>query len=401
MKTEDKLKEKIQHEATNYISQYDNLFLEWATSAGKTLAALKIIDRLKGNWYILCKETNHINNWLEEINKHGYQHLLKYITLFCYSSLHKHLNTNANLILDECHGAISELRIERINTIHSEKRVFLSAKIPILKYRALEKLFTNKSVYRFTISMDNAINSNMLPEPTIYIVDCVLNDDKVTEKYIKTKGKAKKALKFFCSAKEMIRKLTELKRKKIDNYQLTVNCTEQEYYQLITKDINYFGRRATFSIFYKHKWLNLGAQRKTFVANCKTKYLKPIIEKHKSSRFVCFTGSIKQSEHFSKNTVNSNRAKDKNQIIIDKFNNGEISEIFAVKMLRESMNFKNIEVGIVTQLDSEELSFIQMLGRCFRAEHPIIYVLVMRNTRDEVYLQNALKEIDPKFIKTY
>ena len=68
-------------------------------------------------------------------------------------------------------------------------------------------------------------------------------------------------------------------------------------------------------------------------------------------------------------------------------------------MLQEGMNLKDIEAGIIVQLDGEERAFIQKFGRTLRADSPEQYIIYFRATRDEEYLNNALENIDKKYIK--
>ena len=68
-------------------------------------------------------------------------------------------------------------------------------------------------------------------------------------------------------------------------------------------------------------------------------------------------------------------------------------------MITEGMNITNIEAGIITQLDGKERLFIQKAGRVLRADDPIAYIFYYKNTQDEVYLKNALENIDEKYVK--
>ena len=56
-------------------------------------------------------------------------------------------------------------------------------------------------------------------------------------------------------------------------------------------------------------------------------------------------------------------------------------------------------MGIIVQLDGKERLFIQKFGRSMRAEDPVSFVFYYKNTQDEVYLKNALENIDPKYVQ--
>jgi superfamily II DNA or RNA helicase len=140
----------------------------------------------------------------------------------------------------------------------------------------------------------------------------------------------------------------------------------------------------------------LGAQRKRLLAAAKTGYVRQYLDYDK--RFVCFTGSIEQCNLIGgENAIHSSKS---NRVeVITKFNDLEIDHLFAVNMLRESMNLRNIEVGYIVQLDNQEKSTIQMLGRSFRSKNPTMYVFIAKKTVDERYAENAFSQIPKKFIK--
>ena len=84
--------------------------------------------------------------------------------------------------------------------------------------------------------------------------------------------------------------------------------------------------------------------------------------------------------------------------VIANFNDKKINSLFAVGMANEGMNLNDIQIGIIIQLDGNERSFIQKYGRAMRADNPVQYIFYYKDTQDEIYLKNALENIDSKFI---
>lgn len=344
-----KEKDKIQENAVKLSESYPSLLLSLATGVGKSLAAIKIIERnSEEDWYILCKEINHINNWLEEFKAHKKEYLLPKIKIFCYDSLHKYINTKANLVLDEGH-AITFLRLNLIKQIEYKKVIILSATVEEDKKELLREI--TGSLKEYHISISDAINKGLLPPPKVFIVDVILNDKQRIE-------------------------YSELNNK--------VEYFKGQHYKLQQK-------------WSEWKWLNTALKRKNFLANCKTEKVKEILIKLKNKRLVCFTGSVDQCNKLGGKYVVHSKQKN-NAEIINLFNTEKIDKLFAVNMLREAMNLTNIQAGIITQLDNKKLSFIQMLGRVFRAELPECYILVVKDTQDEVYLQTVLEGFDTKYL---
>lgn len=401
-RTKTNIRNEIQGNIVNKIQKYDNIVLQWATGVGKTLAALKAMQSVGGTWYIVCSEIAHIKTWEDEIKKHKIKCDNCDIQIFCYASLKKYVNTKANIILDECHHAISELRQTYFSEIESQKRIFLSATLPKTTYVEVVNLFTNNSIYREKIGISKAIELGILPEPLVKVIMCRLDNTYKSWVYVKSKGKkdiksGEPRPKYSSSYRGRWDVIKMLKGQ--PRYELHISCTEQEYYDLCNEDIKYYKK-----MLYSQKWmqfmlLNTATKRKRFLAEAKTKYLDSLVDKIKDDnlRHVVFTGSIKQANLF-KNVIHSKQDRKYIRSTIDRFNKLKIDNLVCVQMLRESVNLRNIDIGVITQLDSKELSFVQMLGRCFRSETPILYVLCMKDTRDEAYLNTALKEIDEKYI---
>lgn len=316
------------------------LFLEWFTGIGKSLAALRILKEHKGNWVIVVKELNHILTWEDEFKKWKI-HRPKNLEIITYDSLHKlSKRKKYNLILDEAHG-ITALRLKKLKQLSIERVLGLSATMPAEKRTLLNKL----SVFTYyTISMAKAIEEGIQPEPEIRVG------------YIT---------------------LSEGQRAKYDGYTAAIWKAMEDNNE----------ERAKY----------IGAARKRYLASCKTAYVIKYLDL--SKRFVCFTGSIDQCDILGgENVVHS---KTENRVeTIAAFNDLKIDHLFAVNMLRESMNLRNIDVGYIIQLDNQEKSFIQMLGRSFRSTTPIVYVFICKNTVDEGYAKTAFSSIPKRYIQS-
>jgi superfamily II DNA or RNA helicase len=315
------------------------LFLEWFTGLGKSLAALQIINYHKGSWLIVVKELNHMITWQDEAIK--WKISLKDVELISYDSLHKLSKKKSyNIILDEAH-AITSLRLKKLQVLNIKRLVALTATMPVTKKMLINKLGNFRY---YPINMAKAIEEGIVPTPTII---------------------------------QLMISLNPAERRKYDNY------TGSIWHAM--NDGN------------DDKAKIIGAARKRFLADCKTAYISKHLDYKK--RFVCFTGSINQCNEIGGLNVIHSEAKDKLETIT-KFNELKIDNLFAVNMLRESMNLRNIEVGYIVQLDNQEKSFVQMLGRSFRSINPLVYVFTCKNTVDEGYSQTAFASIPKKYIVT-
>ena len=362
-------REEIQEKCLKLILENNNTIVELATSVGKSLIAINAIEEIGGKWSIVLAETNHKLTWEAEFKKHNKEHLLKDIKFFCYQSLHKHL-TDTHLVMDEIHHLLtSEKRLDMLSKLNPIKFIGLSA---TLSRTQKENLFNNLGKFAiYKVSLSEAIDMNILPEPKVYFIKVSLDNIKKDFKFHWAKDKI-------------------------------VMCTEQEYYVNISNRIEFFKLKYfnSHNEFDKNKWLKCATDRKRFLSSIKTKFVKETLTKT-TKRLICFTGSIEQAEELSngKTAIHSKLSEDKRKSLIEGFNTGKIDRLFAVGMLRESMNLNNIELGIIQQLDNNTKMYNQVTGRSMRSLSPLQYVFYVKDTQDEVYTQTVLEDFDKKYIE--
>lgn len=366
-------KDAIQDYAVRLSETYNRIIFEIATGGGKSLSAIRIIERIGGNWCIVIAEINHELNWRNEFILHGREHLLKNVTFKCYASIHKDIK-DEHYVLDEIHRVFSDNRLEALKKIISTQKdkyiLGLSATLTRTQKDALHNIIGE--YYNFRITISQAVQWGLLPKPSIYLVPVQLDNSKKNHTFSFNKNK-------------------------------TIKCTEKEKYDFISGRIDYFKKKYfdTREEFDKIKWLSAGNTRKKFLSECKTKFAKILVEKLKDKRFICFTGSIKQSEELSKGlSIHSKINKKGREKLITQFNNGEIDYIFTTNMLREGMNLHNIEAGILVQLDNQEKNMIQQLGRTMRSLIPEFYILYVEDTQDFTYLTTATEGLDKQYVAT-
>ena len=364
---------QIQDYAVKLSETYNRIILEHCTGLGKSLAAIRIIERVGGNWCIVIAEINHELNWRNEFVTHGKEHLLKNVTFKCYASIHKDIK-NEHYILDEIHRVYSDSRLESLKKIvsiqHDKYLLGLSATLTRTQKDILHTIIGEHYVFKITISQ--AVQWGLLPKPSIYLVPVQLDNTVKSHTFSFNKDKV-------------------------------IKCTEKEKYDFLTGRIDYFKKKFfdTRNEFDKIKWLSAGNTRKKFLSECKTKFAKILVDKLKNKRFICFTGSIKQSEELSKGlSIHSGINKKGRERLITQFNEGKIDYIFSTNMLREGMNLNNIQAGLVIQLDNQEKNLSQQLGRAMRSLIPEFYVLYVEDTQDFTYLTTATEGLDKQYVAT-
>jgi len=393
-------KDDIQSESISLISTNDRLLLSWATGCGKSYAFIKIQEYLKAKiTWIVVAEIAHIKNWEDEYKKHGKEELLKKTKIFCYASLKNNVNDNIDLLcLDEGHHAASEIRLDYLSTIKANKIVLLTATLGVENKYYIEGIYGKFK--EFKISLKQAILWGILPKPRIFLIpltlEKVIRDCIVEESW----GKVKDRVTIYCNYGDRWQYLTH-KKDTYPNVKLVISCTQYEKNFHLNAQFIYYKNlyMRTRQEFAKVKWMLIGSERKRFLADSKTNKVKPFIKLLKKKRFICFCGSIVQAELLGKKNAIHSKMKDSTPAeVIDNFDKRKINSIFAVGMLQEGQNLSGIEAGVIIQLDGVERPFTQKSGRTLRADEPILLVFYYKDTRDEEYMQNIIKDIDPEYI---
>lgn len=365
-----------------------NILLEWCTGAGKSFAAITLQAQMNSQKTFICvAEIAHIENWRKEYIKHGYEHLLETTEIFCYASLKKHANKQCDLlILDEIHNAFSDTRFFYLSSIKTNRFIGLSATINDEDKVSLKDLYKDVTVY--TITLEDAIEMELISKPVVNIMLLDLNNTDKTE--IIEFNRGRNIHEIHCDYQQ--RNAYIYAKNKYPTLNLKIHCTQQEKYNYL----NELYERARIT--KRMGWLRHGSNRKRFLSDCKLLELNALTQKLMllNKRFICFCGSTEQADILGGD--NAIHSKKDAKSVLNKFNSYEINSLFAMKMLTEGQNLPGIEVGVIGQLDGTERPFIQRFGRSLRADFPEVYILAFKNTKDMDYLKNVIENIPEGFI---
>ena len=388
MTKKEESRQLIKSHTEELFDEHPVLILCWATGCGKSYAAINLQARMNSQKTFICvAEIAHIQNWRDEYIKHGYEHLLESTEIFCYASLKNYVNQSADLlILDEIHHAWSEARTFLLTSLKVKRVIGLSATLENEHKYLFNDIFKNMAVY--TITMEEAIEMEILPKPKVYLIPLKLNNSKKSETIEFKRGRNINEI--HC---DYLQRNTYIYAKsKYPTLNLIIHCTQKEKYDYIDAEYN----RA--AMYKRTGWLRYGGVRKKYLSDCKTDKIKEICKtlQEDGKRFITFCGSIEQAEMvMAENCIHS---KKESNSILKRFNSKEINSIYAVKKLVEGVNLVDINAAVIGQLDGTERPFIQMTGRSLRAEFPEVYVLYFRDTKDEDYLQNVINTIPEEYL---
>ena len=367
-----------------------SILAELPTSAGKSRIAIEYINEksIKGNILIVVPRLILFDNWKDEFVKWGYQDTLKQVTFTTYVSLPKHAGSNYNLIIyDECHH-LSERARDAANEIISDYKILLSATVTRPLKKEIKLLFPGIECYK--ISLKEAIDENILPDPKVYLVPLQLDEKTIDQFFITGPKKVKNPTIVPFSSR------FQAKRDKTHAYK--VICTQAQYYEEASSMVDFYKRqyfRTNNQIIY-FRWQKAAKDRLMWLSSLKNDVTKKILSSLKDKRTLTFCNSIEQTEILGKYCINSKN--DSSSKYLEEFNKGKINHITSCNMLNEGCNLVNCQVGIFVSINSSEIMTTQKNGRLLRHSEPIIFIIYYKNTREDELVQEMINNYNPELI---
>ena len=332
-----------------------SILAELPTSAGKSRVAIEFINEkgLKGNILIVVPRLILFDNWKDEFVKWGYRDTLKQVTFTTYISIAKHCDKHYDLVIfDECHH-LSERAREAVDYIDSEYNILLSATVKKPLKKEIKLLFPGIECYK--VSLKEAIDENILPDPKVYLVSLQLDNVNINQFFLTGPKKVKNPKEVPFSSR------FQAKRDKTHAYK--VMCTQAQYYEEMSSMVDFYKRqyfRTNNQIIY-FKWQKAAKDRLMWLSGLKNDVTKKILSTLKGKRTLTFCNGIEQTEILGKYCINS---KNENSTeYLDKFNKKKINHITACNILNEGANLTECQVGILVSINSSETMVIQKVGK--------------------------------------
>lgn len=378
----------LREEISNLLNEYTakEVVLELSTGYGKTRMALEYINKHSPkNILIVIPRLILIDNWKDEIKKWGFEELLDKITFSTYKSLHKHTGVIwSHIIADEAHHLSNRCK-DILLEIKSEYKLFLSATLKTeLKWWIAYKYPKVKFI---TVSLKEAINNEVLPDPKVILIPLTLDNYNSTEILIKKNKKTNLIKECFYKERWKYMKL----------YNCHIKCTPQQYYDEISQEIEYWKKQSLFKKSFEFKWLKCCNDRLKWLSNQKNSIVITILKQLKDYRVLTFCNSIEQTELLGKYCINS---KNKDAMKhLNMFNEGKIKHITACDMVNEGVNLTNCRVGLFAAINSSEILVKQKNGRVLRHKEPVIIIPYYKNTREEELVVKMLENYNKNLIQ--
>lgn len=366
------------------------ILAELPTSFGKSKIGIDLALRDNPmNILIVVPRLVLIENWKQEFSKWGLRYFLNKVTFSTYVGLNKHTEEHWDCIIFDEVQHLSARCIDFVSTMEIEHAIMLSATVTKNMKWELKSLFPDLNIY--TVKMKEAIDSEILPDPRVFLVPLSLDNTKAVHTIVEhPKAKIIKE----CLYKDRWQYLRD------KNVQVHIKCTEFQYVNELGSKIDFWKKRymATRNEGVKTKWLFLAGQRLKFLSQIKNPILIPLLERLKSQRVLTFCSSIEQTEILGKNCINSKNKEA--SIILEKFNDKKIDHITACNMLNEGMNLVDCRIGLYANLNSSEIIIKQRLGRILRHKDPVIIIPYFQGTREEELVEKMLEDYNPELVTT-
>lgn len=295
------------------LSTIDNtkcLILELITGFGKSKLSIDLVNYIcervyneqqeSTNILILVAKTVHKQTWKDEIEKWG-GIKSDYITIECYESLKKYRDSYFDVVVCDEMQHLSEARLEVLDTIHvSEAIIGLSATI---KKDLREYFKTNYKADVIKCGLKEAVEDEVLPEPTVFLLPLHLDNVKVTYK-----------------TKRFKRDIITTQRGYYDNMSSLIEWYKNKYFNSRNERI-------------KNLWLSSAGKRLKWLSEQKEAIILSLLDKFKDHKTLTFCSSIEQSERLGKYNITS---KNKDSVRnLEMFNSNKVKHITACNILNE------------------------------------------------------------------
>lgn len=368
-------REEVNSLALSQIDRTKYMILELITGMGKTKVAIDLINHICDRVFrndecpttvlILVAKTVHKQTWKDEIEKWG-GIKSDYITIECYESLKNYENSYFDVVVADEMQHLSEARIDVLETIHiNESFIGLSATI---KRDMRDYFIYNHKAEVIKCGLKEAVEDEVLPEPTVYLLPLSLDTTNYTYK-----------------VKKFGRDIITTQKGCYDSISSLIEWYKNKYFNSRNERI-------------KNLWLSTAGKRLKWCAEQKEALVLSLLDKFRNHKTLTFCSSIEQSERLGKyNITSKNRDSVKN---LELFNANRIKHITACNILNEGVNLTNCRIGIFCNLNSSEIVVKQRVGRILRHKSPIIIIPYFKDTREEELVQKMIEEYSEESIVT-
>jgi superfamily II DNA or RNA helicase len=354
-------REQVQQEALNIALKNRRCGLGISMGVGKTLIGLKYIDHWQNKTnvkaLVVAPKLSIFESWKDDAQKFNIN--IDNVQFTTYLSLNKYNPSEFNLIvLDECHSLLytHDVFLKMFNG----RILGLTGTPP--RYHRSEK---GEMVYQYCPIMYN------------YITDDAVDDDILNDYRI------------------IVHRMALSSENNIH-----VQFKNNNFYTSEVKNYAYQSRRIMEAETKKQEQI-ASIMRMKSIMEYKTKevYARELLN-HIKEKCIVFCNTQDQADKLCKYSVHSNNSESEENLQM--FKDGTIKKLSCVMQLNEGVNIPNLEAGIIMHSYGNERKASQRIGRLLRlnpTQTATVHILCYKDTVDERWVNEALKDLDQSKIK--
>lgn len=358
-------RDEIQKDALTVALNHKNCGLAISMGVGKTLIGLKYIEKHslgekdKLRVLIVAPKLSIFETWNDEAKKHNID--ITGVDFTTYLSINKKDPNNYDVVvLDECHN-------------------LLFSHVGFLGHYQGKILGLTGTPPRYANSEKGKMVNQYCPILFKYITDDAV-DDSILNNY------------------RIIVHRLDLSFKST----IKISTKNKSFYTSEMKNYEYWTNRVDESTTPKQKQISsIMRMRALMDYTTKEVYAKTLLNEIED-KCIVFCNTQAQADRVCKHSIHSeNPDADENLV---KFKNDEITKASCVLQLNEGVNIPNLRAGIIMHAYGNERKSTQRIGRLLRLnpdETAIVHILCYKNTIDEHWIKQALKDLDNNKIKYF
>jgi superfamily II DNA or RNA helicase len=358
-------REIIQSQALKKTENYKRCGLGISMGVGKTRIAIQHLQKNYNPLIRVLVVTPTIavqKSWTDELEKMNLTGLSAHITFSTYISITKHNPDDYDIVyLDECHSLLESH--EPFLSMFKGKILGLTGTPPIRKTTEKYRMVQKYCPIVFKFSVDEATEQS------------ILNDYQIVVHML-----------------ELSKVNTMMKQAKTGN----------KWYTSEVADYLYLSGRVINARSPKDKQFS-SIMRMKALMDYKTKedYVKTLLQ-NVSTKCIVFANTQKQADKICQHSYHS--ANPMSAHNLELFSDGRISKLSCVLQLNEGITIPNLKAGIIMHAYGNERKTSQRIGRLLRLnpdEKATCHILCYKNTVDEKWVEDALKDLDAEKIRYY
>ena len=357
-------REQVQQDALDIAIKHKRCGMGISMGVGKTLIGLRYLDYYRGldkkvRVLIVAPKLSIFDSWKSDAEKFNID--INNVEFTTYLSLHKKDPSDYDvLVLDECHSLL-----------HSH-HAFLG----MFTGRILGLTGTPPRHYK---SEKGEMVSRYCPIVFSYITDDAVGDDILNDY-----------------------KIIVHKMSLGTGNDIPVKLKDKTFYTSEFKNYSYWSQRIMDASTKKQEQIASIMRMKALMGfSTKEQYVKSLMLDI-DEKCIIFCNTQDQANRMCKHSYHSSNPDSEENL--QDFKNGKIEYLSCVLQLNEGINIPDLRVGIIMHAYGNERKASQRIGRLLRlnpTETAVVHILCYKNTVDERWVGEALKDFDQSKIKYF